>query len=55
MAFLATTAKEIEAGVIDEDGYTKTHYTVERLHEIQGGSGVPGSRCKVTTYTEARQ
>lgn len=52
MAFLTTTAKEIEDGVFDEDGRIKTRYTLERLQQILIDAGVPRDKFEVTAYTE---
>lgn len=52
MAFLATTAKEIEEGVFDESGRLKTRYTVERLRQILTDAGIPHDKFDVIAYTE---
>ncbi|HEX7963957.1 MAG TPA: class I SAM-dependent methyltransferase [Candidatus Saccharimonadales bacterium] len=52
MAFLATTAKETEEGVFDEEGRIKTRYTIERLKKILLDAGIPSDKFEVATYTE---
>lgn len=52
MTFLASTSKEVEDGVFDEDGRIKTRYTIERLRQILTDAGVPGDKFDVITYTE---
>lgn len=52
MAFLATTAKEIEEGVFDEGGRIKTRYTIERLQQVLADAGTPTDKFNVKAYTE---
>jgi ubiquinone/menaquinone biosynthesis C-methylase UbiE len=52
MTFLASTAKEIEDGVFDEDGRIKTRYTIERLQQILINAGVLHDKFDVITNTE---
>lgn len=52
MAFLNTTATQIEDGVFDEDGRIKTRYTIDRLKEILTAANIPTTMCTVASYTE---
>lgn len=52
MKYLATTAKEVEDGVFDEEGRIKTRYTIERLSKIISDAGVPSEQVQVHAVTE---
>lgn len=50
MEFLKQSAKEIEAGVFNDEGQIKSRFTVDQLKEILKESGIESS--EVTSYVE---
>jgi hypothetical protein len=52
MAYLSTTAIEVEDGVFSEKGRLKTRYTIDRLMTILADSGLPVDSYTVRSYRE---
>lgn len=52
MEYLKQQATEVEDGVFNEGGYTKTRFSVEQLKAVLANAGIPEASSSVQQYTE---
>jgi SAM-dependent methyltransferase len=52
MEYLRSAAREIEKGVFDEDGHTKTRFTIEQLKRTLDDANIPSTAYTIQKYHE---